>query len=62
MKYAYKLDLTEAEATYINCCPPCQNVLTIADMKDENGTMIVIEAYTRPDAQTLSKKPEARCI
>jgi hypothetical protein len=54
MEQAYKLNLSSSEIQYVNYCRLFLDVISLADISDEQGSYIVAEAWVRLKAHKLS--------
>ena len=61
MEQAYKLGLSDAEIKYVNYCRLFLDVISLADISDEDGNYIVNEAWIRRKAIKLSRRKTPIC-
>jgi hypothetical protein len=62
MDQAYKLNLSGSEIRYVNYCRLFLEVISLADISDEQGSYIVAEAWVRLKAHKLSVGNREQCI
>jgi hypothetical protein len=54
MEQAYKLNLTGAEIRYVNYCRLYLDVISLADISDEQGSHVITQAWVQAKAHKLS--------
>jgi hypothetical protein len=62
MEQAYKLNLLGSEIQYVNYCRLFLDVISLADITDEQGSYIVAKAWVRLKAHKLPVGNQARSI